>query len=215
MTPDEAVVLLQARLGKRTDLAAVAMLEMQLAQLECEKEPTLPWFLEQEYTTSFTTTTDVETVSLPSTFIVESEEGGLYYQDTSITSPDQWKEVKKDGLATIRDYYRDAVTGKPEKYAKVNTTLYFRPIPDAAYALKIYGYFQDTVPSTGGATNLWLTHAPDLLIAKTGERLASRHMQNPELAKMFLSEYSLARSLLVRDTERRLHANRQYSMGDD
>lgn len=214
MTGQEVVDMLQYRLGNRTDLATVALLEMKLAQTKLEGMPTLPWFLEQSYTTAFATTANQEYVSLPASFLSEKDEGSLFYEDTSITTPDQWVELVKDGYSVMKEYYKEEVAGEPVKYDLVGSQLFLRPIPDAIYNLRLIGFFQDSV-ITLGAANQWLTYAPDVILASAGEVLASRHIQDRELAKNFASDFQIAYTRMKIDTERRLHANRTYSMGDD
>lgn len=214
MTGQEVVDLLQYRLGNRTDLATVALLEMKLAQTNLEGMPTIPWFLEQSYTTSFATVANQEYVDLPVSFIREKDEGGLWYQDTSISTPDQWVEVVKDGYSVMKKYYKDAVVGKPTKYDLVGSRVYLRPIPDAVYNLRIVAYFRDSAIALGSA-NLWLTDAADVIIAASGEVLASRHLQDKTLASGFQSDFVIAYARLKKAHEARMHANRSYSMGDD
>lgn len=214
MTGQDVIDLLQYRLGNRTDLATVALLEMKLAQTKLEGMPTKPWFLETDYTTAFATTANQEYVTLPTGFLLEKDEGGLYYQDTSISTPDQWVEIEKDGYSAMKDYYKDAVAGKPVKYDLVGLKLYLRPIPDAVYPLRLVGFFGDAI-ITVGAANQWLTHAPDTIIATAGEVLASRHLQDMELAARFAEDFKIAYARMVREHETHLHANRSYQAGDD
>lgn len=216
VTGQEVVTLLGYRLGNRTDpdFATVALLEMKLAQTKMEGMPTKPWFLEQTYTTAFATVADQEYVDLPASFLLEKDEGGLWYQDTSITTPDQWTEIEKDGYSVMKARYKAEVTGKPEKYDLIGTRIYLRPIPDAIYNLKLVGFFADSV-ITLNAANLWLTNVPDLILAVAGEVLASRHLQEPKLAAAFTEDVKLAYSRMVREHEARLHTNRTYSMGDE
>ena len=214
MTGQEVVDLLQYRLGNRSDLATVALLEMKLAQTKLEGMPTKPWFLEQSYTTALATVANQEYIDLPATFLMEKDEGGLWYKDTAITTPDQWVEISKDGYAVMKAYYKDEVAGKPTKYDFLGSQVFFRPIPDAAYDLRLVGMFQDAV-ITLGAANQWLTYAPDTIIAMAGEVLASRHIQDYALAKEFNKDFTIAYRRMVVDHESRLHTNRSYSMGDE
>jgi hypothetical protein len=216
MTGQEAVDLLLGRCGNNTDttFATLALAELKAAQTELEGEAFKPWFLEQFYTTAFATTANTESVALPSTFLLPKDEGGLWYQDTTITTPDQWVKIERDGYSAIQAYYKDSVSGPPEKYDIVLNTLYFRPFPDAAYSLKMYGFFADSAITLGG-TNLWFTHAADYVIARAGFRLAGYNLQNKELANTFGSDVLLARDRLRRVHEAKLHTDRTYSMGDD
>lgn len=214
MTGQEVVDLLGYRLGNRTDLATVALLEMKLAQTRVEGMPTKPWFLEQDYTTSFETTANQEYVNVPTGFLIEKDEGGLWYQDTTITTPDQWIEIVKDGYSVMKAYYKDDVAGKPEKYDLIGSKLYLRPIPDAVYPLRLVAFFKDSVIALG-SENLWLANAPDVILALAGEVLASRHIQEPNLAKSFANDFTLAYNRMKVEHESHLHTNRTYSMGDD
>ena len=84
MTRDEAVTIIQQQLGFRTDLTAVIITKMKLAQEHLELSPTLPWFLLSEKSFAFTVINS-EKVPIPLDFLQEYEESALVYKPDDAT----------------------------------------------------------------------------------------------------------------------------------
>lgn len=211
MTFDEAVTLLNYRLGNRTDLATRIALEMQHVQTFLLEGTAsfLPWFLETEIATS-TAAEGEERVMLPEDFLAESEDQALWLYDEN-SSDEIWVELKKNDYDLLRVKYQAA--GRPAQYALVGDYFLIAPTPDTDYTIKMRYYAKDAALATG-EENKWLKHAADLLIAETG-RIMSGHMMNPVLEAKFEKEATIARERLFRKHEARRHANRTYSMGED
>src|SRR5688500_991451 len=96
---DAAVSLIANRLGRRTDLDADIVSEMQLVQqAKLEGDAAVrPWFLLTE-TLTLTLAAGAETIALPADFLDEAEGFPLAFEDTTIdpTSADRWVALAKD-----------------------------------------------------------------------------------------------------------------------
>jgi hypothetical protein len=219
MTGAQALNLIMARLGNRTGttLRANILLEMQLAQDNfTEKLKFMPWFLREDYTNAgFVTVDGVETVAVPASHLrIDDEWGALFYQDTTITSTDQWMPIRKDAYLAFKDKEFEAVDGKPQYFDILGTLIYLRPYPDAAYPLRILHYKKDTALTDDSNTNLWLTYAQNWLIGEAGFVAASLHVKDDAAAQYFLALAQQARDGLLVETEARKHSGQSYSMGE-
>lgn len=211
MTRDEFVTLLQARLGNRTDLADMIILEMQFAQstiLEGTGAFT-PWFLATEMTNTNTVAGE-ERVELPTDFLAEIEEQSLWLYDVTSDSP--YTELHKRGYDTsLLRYQTQAI---PRQYSIEGNYLLLRPIPDVEYNIRWRYYAKEPVLSTN-IENKWLIEASDLFLAEVGNIMAGVHLQNDKLAMAFQQAAGIARQRLYTFHEARKHVNRTYGMGED
>lgn len=208
MLRDSAVGLITQRLGNRADLAAHAVLEMQLVQTELEGGELLPWFLTSPITGVDTIPND-ERVALPTDFLREMEE-----DETSLWrhSGDERVELPKEDYSRLVAKYGQGA-GAPLKYAVVGGYLRLRPVPDDYYTLSMIYYQKDAVLDSN-IENGWLREVPDLLIAITGQRLAA-YTQNANVIALFQNDEVKARNrLIIMDTARK-EASRRRSMGED
>lgn len=192
MTRDEAVALIARRLGNRTDLDSSIVSEMQLAQMELEEDSELrPWWLLSEMAS--TTTADEEMrILLPDDFLAEYENGALWLYTATADSDKRWTGLDKKFLDDAIQTYDDE-PGEPEVYARAGN--YFRvfPLPDDEYTVKML-YYKKGTELTTDITNVWLTHAADLLMGKTGMAMAG-YIGN----KM---SFGLFEAMMVRGRER-------------
>lgn len=211
MLRDAAVALLGQRLGNRTDLAASIIEEMQLVQgTLLEKAGTfLPWFLEADYA-SLSTVANTEAVALPTNFLGWIEDEPVWLYDTTATAV--WDKLPRKRAGTLREKY--TTTGRPLEHAVGVESLLFAPVPDAVYTIKFRYYAADTVLSTN-IENKWLKHASDLLIAKTGEIMASQYLMNTKLTEVFTKAAQEATARVYTQHENREHSGRSYQMGED
>jgi len=206
-----ALTLLKFRLGSRTDadLDVLIPLEMDQTQFELERGGEPPWFLLSSETT-LTTVAATREVAVPADFLLEADDDSLRYIDANggVT------ELEKGEYDASILYWGDT-QGAPAGYTLTGQEFQIFPLPDAAYTLKLRYFAQDTLPSTMavGATNLWLTWAPDLLMARTGRRLAS-YLRDTELLAVFAQEEILAQTRLRNETIAREETNRSRSRGD-
>src|SRR3990167_114833 len=122
--------------------------------------------------------------------------------------------VKKDFETLERNktvFFNDA--DFPEFYALQNATFYWYPTPDQAYTYALWYYRKDpTTISAGGAANLWLTDAPDVLYNLAGWNIA-RYLRFPEFAPMFEMDYKQALLRMMAKDEARRQAAFDAELG--
>jgi len=179
------VAYVARRLGNRTDLDTAIQAEMKLAQAELEAARTLPWFLLD--TELYTTITDDDTTDLavPEDFLREYESGALWVEDATTGDYTQLMKISLDDLRRVvadddeTTYY----------YALAGGRFYLAPAADADTRLRIMCYRAADTLSADADENVWLTYNPELLLAKTGMRMA-QYLRSPELFAMFQSQYT-------------------------
>lgn len=214
MIRSAVIALIGQRLGKRTTLDDVILSEMDLVQQTVlERNGRLqPWFLETEVATAGTTAEE-ERVALPTDFVMEKEEGGLWLYLANEEDP--WVRLNKTDYQNMIQGHGDT-PGQPEEYSLGGLYMRLRPIPDAEYVLKMIYYAAQPLPSAlaVGGENVWLKYAPDLVIAEVCKLVAEKHIQDFELANTFAPDIQRAWDRLHVETEAQQHTNRSYSMGD-
>lgn len=215
MTRNEAVAILKARLGNYTQdsLDTIIINELKLTQIELEEREWLPWFLLSEEAETQTTAGDWR-VPVPGDFLMEWETGSLWYYDSSVASgSDPYKDLVKDDWEVIRNDEDYLTPGKPKAYDLVGDYFNLAPTPDATYTLKMVYYKEDTKLDSD-VENDWLKHAPSLMIAITGARIAGYvRRDKPEIALQFAQEAQSADRTLLKKTEARCEVNKARVMG--
>ena len=221
MNGNTALDLVMARLVRSSDtsLRATARAEMNnLMHTALEMGPMPMWFL-LDQDTSVSTAVGTETVAMPAGFLRfddNLEVGGVFLYDTDITGPDKWVRLDRSGFNKMQDFYGDEdATGVPGVYDIVVDTAYLRPIPDGVYQLNVWGYFADSDVADAATTNLWLTHAADLLIATTAELLARVYLRNAELAVAMQEDIKRATIRLATANTAFMESMKMRAMGDD
>lgn len=209
MIRSEAVALIAARLGNRTDLNNSIITEMKLMQSTLEAGEFTPWFLLTEFST-ITGSPGEERIPVPADFILEYEHGTLWIYDASDTA-DPWKELTKDDY----DALKAAKTGstRPTSYALVGQNFRVLPVPDAAYTYKMI-YYANAQALSSDIENAWLKYAADWLITETGAKMAP-YLGMGEAAATFRADALIAKNRVLKLHEAREHANREYKRGDD
>lgn len=208
MLRDEAVAVIAARCGNRTDLDARIVLELKLAQGRLESDGFLPFFLVSELA-SASTTNGQEQITFPTTFLRELDPDDSVFlifdadgNEYDLRKADyQWMRRELDP------------TGRPSHYTILGKYFRLRPVPDAVYSLQFMFYQQDTVLDTN-IENQWLKYAPNLLIAEAGARVAA-FIGNQQAQQLFTSEIAIEQARLVNAETARREANRDRTMGDD
>ena len=200
MTPDEAVAIIHRRLGNRSGLETQILAELVEAQREEELEPELPWFLLSS--TTLTTVADTETLALPSDFIQDVDGVEMWGTD----SASETRHIKKNRYRLLKARYVGEANQFPKGYDLLGSTIYFQPIPDAAYSLTFFYFANDpTAIASGGATNLWLTNAPSVLIGRAGMAVAM-FTEDQEKVAGFQAIYSEAKKSMMHRTIQRMEA---------
>lgn len=206
-----AITLLKFRLGSRTDadLDTLIPLEMDQAQFELEHSGEPPWFLITE-DASATAVAGERRLPVPLDFLLEADEDCLWREED-----DGSRSALEKGEYDVSLAYWGVEQGAPAGYALVGQYFHLFPTPDQAYTMWMKYYAADTLPSVigVGATNLWLTWGQDLLLARTGRRMAT-YMRDAELVQVFAGEEIAATNRIRVETAAREEANRSRSKGD-
>lgn len=202
MLRSELVTLIENRLGSRTGLTARIVAEANLVQSHTlEKGDFLPWFLINAQYVS--TAVGDESVEVPSGFLREYDEGGIWVENDD----GSWTQLEKDSydtLAADTDLTEDL--GVPTHYALAGGDIYLFPAVETAGRIKVLGYYADTLLSAvTDTTNLWLTHAADLMAALAGRNVAA-FLRDGEMLQLFAAEAQAAKARLITDTVARAQA---------
>lgn len=169
MTRDEAVGQIQQILGFRTDLVTEIQNALIFQQNELEHEPQLPFFLLAE-TLTLTCTAHTERMAMPTGFLREWEEDGLYVMEPD-SDPVTWLKLDKDEPKYLRTALQELGEAIPVAYAYDDTSYLLFPTPDVQYTFRQIYYKSEPVLSSN-ITNKWLTNLPYLLIGRAGALLA-------------------------------------------
>lgn len=221
MKRDQAVTHLLRRAGQRegdSTLETQVIEEMQLIQESYEQMgvPTprggtfWPGFLLKEVTTAQTTQGDAR-MQLPNDFLQEYEGSGLFAYNTD--GDEEWTPLAKVEWTDLRREFASTSDDQdtPKYYSLVGQYFYLFPVPDASYDIKMIYYGQDSVLSSN-IENEWLKHAPWLLIAATGEAMAS-NLRDDALLELFSRRRQEAAQQLWIAQSQLEQANRQNVMG--
>lgn len=210
MTRGEVIEIIQQRLGSRSGLEERIRAELNLLQtIGLEKAQELPWFLTATDDT-LVTVADSKTVAVPADFLRElaEGEGSLWLTDAD----GDIVLLKKDDFTYLHNSSWLDDSGQPTHCALVGTNFYLFPTPDAVFSLKLFYYASDDIVTVDGNTNLWLTHAADLIVAQVGSTLA-RHLRDYEAGKLFEQELGIAQRRLRDESMARAQAGMSVFMG--
>jgi hypothetical protein len=209
MTKSTFLQLLKLRLGSRTDtdLDTLISLEADQAQFELEHTGEPPWFL-LSFGVPMTMTAGVRTVSWPSNFLAEYEDGGCWLTNSSGDLVRLDKGDYDESLA-----YYGTEEGQPVGYSTAGTAMQLFPIPDVVYPLSVDCFLADTPFSAtaNGSANAWLSYAADVLLAKTGVRVAL-FIRDVELVQVFAGELAAAIKRMETEHIARMEINRNRTM---
>jgi hypothetical protein len=204
----EAVDVVAYRLGKRTDLDTYIKTEMQLAQKALEAGPLLPWFLipTDQYTTLVA---GEKRLTLPTGFLREYEDGAVWRLDTDCN----FHKIEKTHVDVLREVDSDAVEAdeKPAYYQLAGSFFHFAPTPEVDTTILLLFYAAAADLSADTDTNVWLDNAPEVLICKTGMRMA-QWLRSTELFAMFQAQYVEAMQGLDRANTARYMENFEVNL---
>lgn len=207
MTRLEAQGIIENRLGQRTGLGSAIVEELKLAQVRHEQAPTLPWFLLASATP--VTVADTQTVAVPTGYIRDWDEGGLFYTD----SEGEQHEIQKKDYNMLKRDPDFAVTGAPQYYALVGSSYYLFPTPDAVYNLSTFYYKNAALLAADNTENSWLLYAPEVLLNAAGIQMA-RFYRDEAAISIFSMDYAEAvRRMEEADVARREAAVRRFIGG--
>lgn len=195
MNGNTALDIVMERLVRSDAALRVSLLrEMNnLIHNRLEQGTFIPWFLLQD-NTSAVLVPDAETVVMPTGFLRfddDGEVGGVWVEDTALTTPDQWVQLTRQSYNAMKVRFASYETATPTHFDSLTTKLYFRPIPDVALSLRIMAYFADDDVADAATTTLWLTNAADLVIAETALVGASIYTRDANLVPILAEERKL------------------------
>lgn len=220
MTVDEMVAVIKGRMLNNTDssLDALIVNEANIVRLALETAEFIPWFLFVDTKiadTNLTTVASSEVVDVPSDFgreYADTQYCAYRYNSTG-TDDDKWVPLVKRDYTLIKEQYLNE--GTPLYYDLLNRQIYLRPVPDAAYGIRLLYWKKDYDLSSGGAANLWLTYAPDWLLNEVGMIMSSMYVNLPQVYQRFEQEAAKARKRIFVDTIARQESGQMRQMGDD
>ena len=226
MTRDQIVSIIKQRMGNNTDptLDALIVTEMQLQQGILEEEPEKPWFLVT--TGSAAGTADSRVVGPPTKdrsgttcALLGEYEPGTAWVKLDSDGTDEQEICDKEDYAIVynsRNTVELTRNSHPKFYTQDPDTINVYQVwsaPTENYTFYLQGYYAD-VPLTSDITNLWLTHAPDLIIGRVGSIMAGQYEALSEFAAAFLAQETQARNRLMKMNVLKEEENIRRVMGD-
>lgn len=214
LTKAEAISYIQRRIGFRSDLEDDILLELRLQQDILEQGQSLPWWLRLD--SSLAAVAGIGTIAVPTGFIRFDEDVEPWTVDTTTGKRSVVKVIDWDQLLSLT-WDEDAqatATGPVRAMAIRGTLLQIAPTPTANGTLYASWYAKDTdlADLNDTETNLWLTHAPLVLIALAGIEVAG-DIEHAEAVKKFTAVYTQANSRMIADIE--LRKSRTYQVGGE
>lgn len=143
-----------------------------------------------------TTTPGTATVAIPA---------GIRRIDR-VTIPAALAELTEMTYPLVIDVHNTAAA-RPQHYAYYNDSIWLSPVPDAAYALQIYGVAQIAQPTGDTGTSAWTNEAQDLIVGHTKMTLCRDQFRDPEGTQLAMGAAQDAFKRLRRETARRLSTN--------
>jgi hypothetical protein len=208
MNKETFVQQLMRRLGDRSDeyTAENIRYEADMAQsTTLEQDATLsPWFLESAWTEMMGT----DDILLPLDFLEELEDSEL-----QINIEGNWVPLIKGDYDELVAMYGDTPS-VPLAYALNSETITLLPPALEVSTLRFKYKKKDVLFSVVDdlQENMWLKHAPDLLMAEVGRVISAMYLRDEGLAALFQSLLTEAKNRLYIQNENREHVNRSYKM---
>lgn len=201
MTYNDILQLLRNRLGNRTDLDTNIQLELGIAQEHMENnlaDPIMPWFMERR--ASITATGKA---AVPTDFIREVDDCLPIFRLSSQAGYTELQKVFPEDLTKAKLAGR---SDPPNIYALVGQEIELYPEPDGEYVLEFLYYGSEEKLSNATQGNGWSNHAPELLVAAAGKRLAT-YIHDAALAGVFDQDMVIAQQHLAEASKERKYAN--------
>lgn len=202
----KVATLLAKRLGNRLDLLDDCKDEIRQAQTELEHTPSYPWFLTRGWYPNI----DVQDNALPEDFISIVEDSLFIVEPTGGPAYDKPKKLAVGSWGT----YMTGVgkLAEPEAVAFYEERMWFFPVPDKRYALRMLYYGRQSELFDDAATNMWTKHAPDVLIAHAGYQMANT-IRDAARAATFAEDKRSSRARMAMETVERLDGIRTALLG--
>lgn len=208
MTRDEAVAeVLRGLEFRRSDAGVV--LTMQEVQRDLEMGKTLPWFLLEEAMILVGTADDPE-VALPADWLRFSEDDPptAYNADAELIA-----ELEKGEYNQLRNVWTGSTRVRPLAYSIRKSTLWVFPTPSTVWSVRGSYYKKDAL-LTSNIENEWLEFAPNVIIAKTGLKMAA-DLQMPKAIAKFQALEMRSQTALLNETIEREMQGQTYAMGSN
>jgi hypothetical protein len=219
----QAIQLIQFKLGRRRDLDEQIRLMLDLRQEALEKSDILPWFLAQKIPMTWTmpvgSSVPPNPAPLPTLWLREHDQSGVFIEVPTAEPDRREVELTKITLEKGRAIYGQS-SGQPKAYAIVGGNIQFFPAPDKVYTIFFDCYAKDVLPSvafeTSGnaATNLWLTHAPLVLVEDVVQSICLDLRDANGAQAAALRQTDAWRKTMI-ETIERMEMNQLRTMGED
>lgn len=197
MTRDEAVAEIQQGLGFTTQREDAIITQMKRIQRTLELGRSLPWFLKLQ-NESFTATIGDDVLALPESFLREVDREQFHFPDP--TDDNEMIFLEKTTLEEGKRRFAGADAGTPAAYVMLGKSqVIIYPERDAEYTLT-WSYYQSDEVLTSNIENLWLEHAPDVIIGGAGMFIA-QDLRDQRAEQRFSQLYNAAWAGLFAETE--------------
>lgn len=198
--------------GNWTDsaLRAQALVELQSVQRELEHAPHLPWFLWREQ--SFAVSASATATNLPTGFIRFDQDYSYVrqvYEDATVF-------VHPLSLEKFQEYAQGQTAADTiAAYTLTSTQILTSPPVAVEVTLYMNAAFADTTPADSATTNLWATHAEDVLKYRTASRVAGTYLQDFDLESRLEQRAAAAWDVLKKFSQARMLEWQDAVKGDD
>ena len=211
MNYDQIVALLVSRTGNRDDLLPVIETELAAAQGNIESswtDPTMPWFLRKTGIIGFSPGSNIG--GLPSDYLRDQDDGMPLYAEQDV-------EGAYGGAAMMRKVFPEeravmeleglnaGVCGEIG-YSISGETMALSSTPTYAAQVTLPYYGGEPPINATNQENQWSKHAPELLIAATGRKLAT-YIRDSELSQIFAQDAETEATRLILASNERMVAN--------
>lgn len=221
-TINQLVSRIKRRLTRTNDTAIEASIidELVAAQEDLEDEAMLPAFLGgNEFTLAAPLTgATADLKALVVGFLRLDYQAGkaVFYQDT--TQDEQWVAIKRyDDREQLKQTFPGALVagGFPLGYHMNDGVIELRPTPTVSVpaTIRVRYYKSDPTTPVAGATTLWSSRAPTLLMATAGVEIA-KYLRDDAALQYFGQKLGQARVKLVRRDQADEDSDQEYVMGD-
>lgn len=201
--------LRRCRRAGDTVLRADAILEFTRMLQSWERSPFNPWFLEK-VATGLTTVANQQTLAIPTDYLLLVED-----TDVFVVNADGDDQTLERGFhEDLENKYANADAGLPKTYDIFANLLYFGPVPEATFAIKLKYFANTTVPPDDGATltNAWVVNAEDFCITALASRLVQDYIKDDKRAAILTTQAAGLRAELHKYNEARKHVDMNYEI---
>lgn len=208
MTRDEAVAIIKRGLGfldsTLHDDNIVAALQQ--AQALREGGRSLPWFLLQEDET-FSLVVGQRAYSLPTGFLKED----IDFNVVSVVTSEGSYPIDPIAYDEAFRLYDLTLEASPEVYSIRNDSFNVFPLPDVAHSIQ-WSYYKGADLLDTNIENAWLLHAPYVLIADAGLKMA-KDLRDLEGAEIYRDEKTQWDDWFTRRMTEQRESNTRYVVG--